>query len=112
MRFVSLLKVAYDILADALRKMLDTSCGEMYETELKEYIVRQEEVVGVDVLHTRMFGNKVYIDLEIEVDGDRSLWEAHAIAERVHDRVEKNFPDIKHIMIHVNPVNCGAPETD
>lgn len=105
-----ILKVAYDILADALKKMLDTSCGEEYEDKLKEYIAAQEDVQGVDLLHTRMFGDKVYIDLEIEVDGDRPLWEAHAIAEHVHDNVERTFPNVKHIMIHVNPVNCRLPD--
>ena len=29
---------------------------------------------------------------------------AHEIAEAVHDSIEKNFPKVKHIMVHVNPV--------
>lgn len=98
-----ILKISYDILKDALQKMLDTSCGEAYEKELTQYIASQKDVVRVDLLHSRMFGNKVYIDLEIAVDGDKSLQDAHAVAERVHSNVEKDFPDIKHIMIHVNP---------
>lgn len=98
-----ILKVSYDILKDALQKMLDTSCGEAYEKELSQYIASQKDVIRVDLLHSRMFGNKVYIDLEIAVDGDKSLRDAHAVAERVHSNVEKDFPDIKHIMIHVNP---------
>lgn len=96
-------KVAYDILKDALAKMLDTSCGEAYEKKLTDFIEKQPEVEGVDLLHTRMFGNKVYVDLEISVDGSKSLREAHAVAERVHNQVEAHYPDTKHIMIHVNP---------
>ena len=98
-----ILKVSYDILKDAISKMLDTSCGENYETELKEFIESQPDVVCVDLLRTRMFGNKVYIDTEIQVDGNKLLWESHAIADQVHDSVEKQFPNVKHIMIHVNP---------
>ena len=48
-------------------------------------------------------GNKVYVDLEIEMDGDKTLRESHAVAERIHDNVETDFPNVKHIMIHVNP---------
>ena len=96
-------KVSYDILKDAVSKMLDTSCGENYEAELRQFIEAQTGVICVDMLHTRMFGNKVYIDLEIQANGDKSLREAHAIADQVHDKVEDHFPDIKHIMIHVNP---------
>lgn len=98
-----ILKVSYDILKDAVAKLLDTSCGEEYERNLREFVTAQDGVVCVDLLHTRMFGNKVYIDLEIQVDGDKSLREAHSIAEHVHTNVEREFPDVKHIMIHVNP---------
>lgn len=102
---IFILKVSYDILKGALANMLDTSCGDEYEKKLKDYVSAQEDVVRVDVLRSRMFGNKIYIDLEIEVDGDKSLRESHAVAERVHSSVERNFTDIKHIMIHVNPAN-------
>ena len=39
----------------------------------------------------------------IRVDGKLTLWEAHAIAESVHDSVETEFSKVKHIMVHVNP---------
>lgn len=73
-----------------------------------EDILGQEDVLSVDMLRSRMFGNKVYIDLEISVDGDKSLWEAHEVAERVHRNVEQRFLDVKHIMIHVNPAGSGT----
>ena len=49
------------------------------------------------------FGNKIYVDLEIGADGNETLREAHAVAERVHNHIEKEFPKVKHIMVHVNP---------
>lgn len=98
-----ILKVAYDILRDAIDKMLDTSCGSRYEGMLSEFIAKQPGVDSLDMLHTRKFGDKIYIDAEISVNGELSLAEAHEIAERVHDAVEKEYPDIKHIMIHENP---------
>lgn len=98
-----ILKVAFDILSDAVKRMLDTSCGEEFEKKLSEYVLSQNGVMGIDVLRTRMFGNKVYVDLEISVDAKKTFREAHAIAENVHDNVEKDFPNTKHIMIHVNP---------
>lgn len=98
-----ILKVAYDILKDALDKMVDTSCGEEYDKTLSEFIAGQDDVIRVDKLKSRMFGNKVYIDLEIGVYRLKTLEEAHEVAENVHKKVEKEFPDVKHIMIHVNP---------
>ena len=102
---IFILKVAYDIFRDALNKMLDTSCSEEYENKIGSYITQQPGVVHLDMLRTRMFGNKVYIDTEISVDGDLPLRDAHDIAQHVHDGVEHNFDNIKHIMIHVNPTN-------
>ncbi|MFG6373298.1 MAG: cation diffusion facilitator family transporter [Oscillospiraceae bacterium] len=104
-----ILKVAYDILKDALSKMLDTSRGEEYEAHLREYVLAQEDVLGVALLQSRTFGNRVYIDLVIQVDGELKLRDAHAIAERVHSCVERDFPDIKHIMIHVDPAEERDP---
>lgn len=100
---VFILKVAYDILKDAVVKMLDTSCGEQYEAELQKFVSEHKDVVCVDTLHSRMFGSKVYVDLEIEVDGSKTLQEAHNVAERVHTELEHRFPDIKHVMVHLNP---------
>lgn len=101
-----ILKVAYDILKDAISKMLDTSRGEEYDTHLRDYVLAQPDVLGVALLQSRTFGNRVYIDLVIQVDGELKLRDAHAIAERVHTAVERDFPDIKHIMIHVDPTEA------
>ena len=104
---VLILKVAFDIIRDAITKMLDTSCSDDYEQKLRRFVEEQPGVEGVDLLHTRQFGNKVYVDLEIAVNRDLSLGDAHAIAERVHSGVEQNFPNVKHVMIHVNPADPG-----
>ncbi len=101
---VLILKVAYDIIRDALNKMLDTSGGKAVEQRLKAFIEAQDGVERVDLLHTRQFGNKMYVDLEIAVEADISLRNAHGIAERVHTAVEQEFPNVKHVMIHVNPL--------
>lgn len=98
-----ILKVGFDILKDAIVKMLDTSCGEQWDTEMADFTLSQPNVDRVDLLQSRKFGNKIYLDVEISVNGDLNLTDAHKIADRVHDMVEKEYPDIKHIMIHENP---------
>ena len=50
-----------------------------------------------------IFGNKIYVDVEIRVNASYTLQHAHEIAEEVHDKIEKDFPKVKHIMVHVNP---------
>ena len=96
-------KASYEIFMDAVDKMVDKACDEETETALRECAAAQEGVLGVDLLHTRVFGNKIYVDIEISADGGETLRKAHETAEQVHDSIEKNFPKVKHIMVHVNP---------
>ena len=103
-----ILKAAADIFRDAVGKMVDRACDGETEKRLAACVLEEPGVLGVDRLQTRQFGSRIYVDLEICVDGRLSLYESHAIAERVHDRMEAAFPEIKHIMVHVNPGE--APE--
>lgn len=98
-----ILKQGISIIYDALKKMLDTSCGEQFEKEVRQLVDAEDQVERIDMLRTRMFGDKVYIDMEIAIDGSMQLTDTHAIAERVHDDIEHAFPEVKHVMIHVNP---------
>ena len=100
---IFILKAAYDIFKDAIGKMVDKACDEETEEQLKSCALAQDGVLGIDLLHTRTFGNKIYVDIEISADGNMSLFEAHNIAEQVHDSIEQSFPKVKHIMVHVNP---------
>ncbi|MCR4896276.1 MAG: cation diffusion facilitator family transporter [Lachnospiraceae bacterium] len=98
-----ILKVAYDIAKGAIQNMMDTSAGTEYEEKICSFVAEQPGVERVDLVHTRMFGSKVYVDLEIGVDESITVREGHDIAERVHDLVEQHFREVKHIMVHVNP---------
>ncbi len=108
--FAFIAKAAFDIFKDAMNKMVDRSCDEETEKAIYDCVMTNESVMGIDLLHTRVFGNRIYVDVEIQVDGSYTLREAHNIAEVVHDNIEKTFVKVKHIMIHVNPAN--AEKTD
>lgn len=96
-------KAAYEIFRDAVDKMVDKACDEAVENDLKNCALAQEGVLGVDLLRTRVFGNRIYVDIEIRADANASLRDAHKIAEHVHDSIEQSFVSVKHIMVHVNP---------
>jgi cation diffusion facilitator family transporter len=98
-----ILKVAYDIAKEALRDMVDRSCDESTQTKIIDITKAIPGVERIDLLKTRLFSSKIYIDLEIAVDKNLPLWQAHAIAEQVHDTIEHELPNCKHCMIHVNP---------
>lgn len=101
--FIFITKAAIDIFRDAMDKLVDHSCDDETEKGIYECVLRNKEVQGIDLLQTRIFGNKIYVDIEILVDGSYTLKKAHDIAESVHDDIENEFPKVKHIMVHVNP---------
>jgi len=96
-------KVAFEVIKDAIDKMMDTSCDSELETAMVKFVKAQPGVKHIDLLTTRQFGSKAYVDVEIAVDSKLTIVEAHQIAEHVHHGLEQNFPDVKHVMVHVNP---------
>jgi len=98
-----ILKTAVEIACDAIGKMTDKACGSDVVEAMREVILAQDGVQGVDVLKTRLFGNRIYVDVVIVADGSDTLENTHAIARAVHDAIEAQFEKVKHCMVHVNP---------
>jgi cation diffusion facilitator family transporter len=96
-------KASYDIFKDAIDKMIDKSCDTKTISDIKQIIAEQEGVEAIDEVRTRLFGAKIYVDVEISADGSKSLNETHNIAQNVHDEIENKIPMVKHCMVHVNP---------
>lgn len=101
---IFIVKASYDIFIDAVNRLVDHSCDADEENEIRKIIESVDGVRNIDLLRTRKFGSKIYVDVEIAEDGEQSLYNAHRIAESVHDTLEETFSDIKHCMVHVNPI--------
>lgn len=100
---VCIVKVAIDIFKDAVGKMTDKACDDTIIEEIRVVIMAQPSVIGIDQLQTRLFGNKIYVDIEISINGNTTVYDAHDTAQRVHDGIEARFSNVKHCMVHVNP---------
>ena len=101
--FFFIAKAALDIFKDAIDKMIDHSCDEETEKQICNCVMKNENVIGIELLKTRIFGNKIYVDVEIQVDSVYTLEEAHLIAKDVHNTIEETFPKVKHIMVYLTP---------
>ena len=103
--FISLmiLHTAYKTAAGALATMTDRSADADTIAAMKALVLEQEHVIGIDDLRTRVFGNRIYVDVEITVDSTSTLAQAHDISHVVHDAIESAFPKVKHCMVHVSP---------
>lgn len=96
-------KAAIDVFRDAMDKMVDKSCDEQLMENMRHLVYQERGVQAIDEIRTRMFGSKIYVDIEIAADETMPLKDAHQIAQNVHDVIERDFPQVKHCMVHVNP---------
>lgn len=98
-----IIKVSIDIFKDAIDKMVDKSCDKEVIDKVISVIDKNESVKNIDDIKTRQFGNKAYVDVEISVDENLLLKDAHKVAEEIHNSVENEINIVKHCMVHVNP---------
>lgn len=99
-----IVKAAIDIFKDAINKMIDKSCDNETIEKIRDVIYKQEGVEAINEVRTRLFGAKIYVDVEISADGSKTLTETHEIAKKVHDQIEMSMPMVKHCMVYVNPL--------
>ena len=100
---VLIIKVSYDIVKVVIKQLTDHAAPEELVSKIYKTIDEDEDVKNIDVLKTRISGSIIYVDAEIAVDSSLNIVDAHAIAERVHDKIEQDFKEVRHIAIHVNP---------
>lgn len=100
---IFIIKAAWDIFFSATNEIIDRAADDETCSELRKTIMSVDGVICIDDMKTRLFGSKIYVDVEIGADGSQTLFEAHAKAQCVHDKIEQKFPKIKHCMVHVNP---------
>lgn len=104
-----ILKVAYDILREAINEVVDKSGSEEFEKDVEWIAINVPGVIMLNSLKTRKFGNKYYVEIEVCVEGDISVREGHEIAKNIHDAIEKTFVNVKHCMVHVDPIEEYMP---
>jgi len=103
---IFILKVAVDVFRDAIKKMTDHAVDEQTEQAIRAIVETQPGVQNLDQLQTRVFGDRIFVDIEVALDRDLPLYEAHDIAQNVHNAVEAHCPTIKHCMVHMNPTSA------
>ncbi len=107
-----ILKVAYQIFMQTNVELMDgTKDCTVYEKIFKAI----EVVEGVQNPHrvrVRNIGHKLMIDIDMEVDGNLSLSQAHEISHKVEKSIKSNIDNVFDINIHVEPLGDKISEKD
>ena len=96
-------KMSYDIVMDALGQIMDESPGQKMIEEIKQFSLVVNGVRSTHGIRVRRSGAVYLIDLDIAVDPEITVKQAHEIADRVRDMLFTNMENITEVRVHVVP---------
>jgi cation diffusion facilitator family transporter len=79
----------------SFKDIMDASLPTEKERLIEKVILQYKEVKGINFLHTRRVGHSVWIDMDIVIDADKTVKEAHAIVKEVRQALMRRFKHIK-----------------
>ena len=94
-------RIGYEILKEASDTLVDTVC---LDTAAIKFVVNSiEGVKGCHDIRTRGASNCTYLDLHALVRSDLPIEKAHEIADRIEKEIQKEFPSVVDIVVHIEP---------
>jgi len=101
-------KAAWTIVRAAARDLVDTAPDEKQISKFRKRILEIDGVSGLARIRGRFYSRRVALDLDIEVSGQLSVDEGHALAQKIRDVLLSEFPEIYDVLVHVDPAR-GHP---
>lgn len=104
---ILVLKIAYNILSENFSSLLGKQVTDPdYIKTLEEIIYMEPEVKGIDTLIILKYGPIYQLNLEVSMDENIILKDAHDVLDKIEDNLKKHDSKIVHIIIHVSPYKC------
>ncbi|NQU35669.1 MAG: cation transporter [Bacteroidetes bacterium] len=102
--------IAFRIFMQSNRDLMDG----MDNTEIYQKIINcTKNVVGVSNPHrirVRKMAHQYLIALDVEIDGNLSLHEAHALSHLVENKIKENLSNVYDVLVHPEPTGNIEPD--
>ena len=105
-----IIKVGYELTLGGFRDLMDTALNEKDTQKLQATIDSIPGVIKSHDLRTRKIGEKILMDVHIQVDSDLTITEGHEIGERVRRQLIKNYPNTQDVLVHVDSYDDSKVE--
>lgn len=104
--FISLviIKSAIDIFKESNVELMDGVKDEKVYEDIFQAVELVKEARNPHRVRSRQIGNLYMIALDIEVDGNMTLWEAHQVSDEVEAQIRRTVANVYDIVVHVEPV--------
>jgi len=100
-----LLYTAYKVGRLAWNQLMDQELPENERALIRKLALKDDRINGVHDLRTRASGPHVHIQMQLDLDDELSLHQAHAIVIAAESRMMEAYPAAD-IMIHPHPSGC------
>ncbi len=103
-----IMKVAFEIFMQTNTELMD---GLKSPAIYKQIFAAIDSVKGVTNPHrvrVRQLGNMYMMDIDIEVNGSMTVFDAHTVAHEVEERIRKDIDNIYDMMVHIEPAGDNA----
>jgi len=103
------------VIRDNVGYLVGRAPADDLRTEIVRRALELEDVEGVHDVVAHYVGPQVDVSMHVEVEGKRTLFEAHDIETAVKETVEA-IPEVDDVFVHVDPKELGEwkddPDTD
>lgn len=99
-----IIKGGYDIAKENIDYLMHTKASEELLNKIKKEALTTEGVVGINDLKSHYIGNKLNIEIHIEVNKNITIEKAHNIGKAAQQKIE-NLPEINKAFIHIDAVD-------
>jgi cation diffusion facilitator family transporter len=104
---VIILRGGVNLLRGSVHELMDAQAEPAYLDRVRTAAARAPGVLGVEKLWVRKTGIEYLVDIHIEVDPDSTVRDGHRVAHRVKDRLMEEFPEIREVLVHLEPAPAG-----
>ena len=87
---------------------MDEEASDEIRAQIIRIVMADAEVLGCHALRTRRAGQRLFIQLHVEMEPTITLQHAHEIGDRVEVALCKAFPDAD-IILHEDPAGRDEP---
>ncbi|MCD8318253.1 MAG: cation diffusion facilitator family transporter, partial [Paraprevotella sp.] len=98
-----IMKVAIKLLKPCIDELMESALPEDVEQQIADIT---QSIPGVSSLHhlrTRRIGSRYAIEMHVRMDGRLPLYDAHAKASVIEQKLKENFGNETHVIVHVEP---------
>jgi cation diffusion facilitator family transporter len=93
-------------------ELLDLQADDGFVRQIHEVAAGVSGVRGVETLRVRKSGLEYFADIHVEVDAHMTVADGHRIGHRVKARLLARFPNLRDVLVHLEPFPVPPDETD